>query len=138
MITNPMWKLVNLPKITDARGNLSFIEGGNRHVPFDIKRVYYLYDVPADADRGAHGHKDLQQLIIAISGSFEVVLDNGYVKETFQLRRPWQGLYIPAGTWRDLINFSSGAVSVVLASEYYEEADYFRDYGDFIDYIHSK
>ncbi len=139
MYREPSWKRIDLPRISDRRGNLSFIEGGDgRHVPFDIKRVYYLYDVPADAMRGAHGHKNLQQLMIAISGSFEVTLDNGYVKESFQLRKPWEGLYIPPGTWRDLNNFSAGAVSLVLASDYYDEADYFREYQDFINYIRAK
>lgn len=134
MQNKPLWEIVELPKITDRRGNLSFMEGG-RHIPFEMKRMYFLYDVPADAERGAHGHKDLEQLIIAISGSFDIVLDNGFVKETFTLRRPWQGLYVPPGTWRDLKNFSGGAVCVVLASDFYKESDYFREYDDFLNFV---
>ncbi len=128
MKINP--KVITLPKHTDRRGNLSFIEE-NTHVPFDIKRVYYLYDMPAGAERGAHGHKALEQLIIPLSGSFEIILDNG--KETFPffLKKPWEGLYVPPMYWRELKEFSSGAVCMVLASEKYDENDYFRDYAEF-------
>lgn len=122
--------LINLPKITDPRGNLSFIEGG-QHIPFDIKRVYYLYDVPGGSDRGSHAHKNLHQFIVAMSGSFDVVLDDGKEKKRFQLNRSYNGLYVCPMMWRDLDNFSSGAVCMVLASAHYDENDYIRDYSQF-------
>ena len=124
-------KIVELPKISDPRGNLTFIEGG-RHVPFDIQRVYYLYDVPGGADRGAHAHKNLHQLIVAMSGSFDVVLDDGTHKHRFHLNRSYFGLYICPMMWRELDNFSSGSVCMVLASERYDESDYHRDYATFL------
>jgi len=124
-------KLIDLPKINDPRGNLTFIEGG-RHVPFDFKRVYYLYDVPGGAERGGHAHKDLHQLIIAMSGSFDIVLDDGRQKKRFHLNRSYYGLYVCPMIWREMDNFSSGAVSLVLASNLYDESDYYRDYGDFL------
>lgn len=123
-------KLIDLPKIADARGNLTFIEGG-RHVPFDIKRVYYLYDVPGGSERGGHAHKDLHQLIIAMSGSFDIVLDDGQNKKRIHLNRSYNGLYVCPMIWREMDNFSSGAVCLVLASNFYDEADYYRNYGDF-------
>ena len=123
--------LIELPKITDPRGNLSFIEGGQQ-IPFDIKRVYYLYDVPGGSDRGSHAHKNLHQFIVAMSGSFDVVLDDGKEKKRFYLNRSYNGLYVCPMMWRNLDNFSSGSVCMVLASEYYSEADYIRDYEDFI------
>ncbi len=123
-------KRIDLPKITDNRGNLTFIESNN-HIPFDIKRVYYLYDVPGGAERGGHAHYNLQQLIIAMSGSFDVVLDDGNRKERFHLNRSYNGLLIPTMLWRELDNFSSGSVCLVLASEKYEEDDYIRDYDKF-------
>ena len=123
--------MVSLPKITDHRGNLTFIEGLN-HIPFEIKRVYYLYDVPGGAVRGGHAHKKLQQLIIAIAGSFDVVLDDGDTRKTISLNRSYQGILIPNMTWRELENFSSGSVCLVLASEPYDEDDYYRDYDDFL------
>ena len=123
--------LIDLPKIPDARGNLTFIEGGV-HIPFDIKRVYYLYDVPGGASRAAHGHKNLHQLMIAMSGSFDVTLDDGHEKQIYHLNRSYCGLYIPPMIWRDLDNFSSGAVCMVLASEIYDENDYYRDYEQFL------
>lgn len=125
-------KIFDLPKITDPRGNLTFIEGGGRHVPFDIKRVYYLYDVPGGAERGGHGHKALHQLIIAMSGSFDVVLDDGNEKKRFHLNRSYYGLYVCPMIWRELDNFSSGSVCMVLASNLYDEEDYYRDYDSFI------
>ena len=124
-------KVVNLPKIQDPRGNLTFIEGGN-HVPFDIKRVYYLYDVPGGAERGGHAHKELSQLIVAMSGSFDVLLDDGTQKVKFHLNRSYNGLYVCPMIWRELDNFSSGSVCMVLASNYYDESDYYRIYNDFI------
>lgn len=123
--------LIELPKITDPRGNLSFIEGGQQ-IPFDIKRVYYLYDVPGGSDRGSHAHKNLHQFIVAMSGSFDVVLDDGKEKKRFYLNRSYNGLYVCPMMWRNLDNFSSGSVCMVLASEYYSEVDYIRDYADFI------
>ncbi len=124
-------KVIDLPKISDPRGNLSFIEGG-RHIPFDIKRVYYLYDVPGGSDRGSHAHKILHQYIVAMSGSFDVVLDDGKEKRRFHLNRSYYGLYVCPMMWRDLENFSSGSVCMVLASEHYDEADYIRDYSEFL------
>lgn len=124
-------KIVNLPKITDPRGNLTFIEG-ERHVPFDIKRIYYLYDVPGGAERGGHAHKNLHQLIIAISGSFDIVLDDGRNKKRIHLNRSYYGIYVCPMIWREMDNFSSGAVCLVLASNLYDEADYYRNYSEFI------
>lgn len=124
-------RIIDLPKIQEPRGNLTFIEGG-RHVGFDIKRIYYLYDVPGGAERGGHAHKELQQLIIAMSGSFDVVLSDGIERKRFHLNRPYYGLYVPTMLWRELDNFSSGSVCMVLASNYYDERDYYRDYGEFL------
>lgn len=123
-------KIVDLPKIEDPRGNLTFIEGG-QHIPFDIKRVYYLYDVPGGSSRGGHAHKALHQLLIAMSGSFDILLDDGEEKVKYHMNRSYYGLYIPPMTWREIDNFSSGSVCMVLASAHYEEADYFRDYSEF-------
>jgi len=121
----------DLTRIVDNRGNLTYIESG-KHIPFEIKRVYYLYDVPGGTSRGGHGHKKLKQLIIAISGSFDITVDDGCEKQIIHLNRSFQGLYIPPMMWRDLDNFSSGAVCMVLASEFYDEGDYFRDYDAFL------
>ncbi len=129
-------KIIDLPKITDQRGNLTFVEGG-MHIPFDIKRVYYLYDVPGGSERGGHAHKELQQLIIAMSGSFDVVLDDGNEKKRFHLNRSYYGLYVPIMLWRELDNFSSGAVCMVLASNHYDEKDYFREYSDYLKAVDS-
>lgn len=123
-------RIIDFPIIHEPRGNLSFIEG-EIHVPFDIKRVYYLYDVPGGAQRGGHAHKALQQVVIALSGSFDVVLDDGKDRRTFSLNRSYYGLYLPTMIWRELENFSSGAVCMVLASERFEESDYIREYDDF-------
>jgi hypothetical protein len=124
-------KIIELPKIHDPRGNLTFIEGGE-HIPFDIQRVYYLYDVPGGSERGGHAHTNLQQLIIAMSGSFDVVLDDGFEKKRFHLNRSYYGLYVNTMVWRELDNFSSGSVSMVLASNKYTEDDYIRDYQEFL------
>ena len=124
-------RLIELPKITDPRGNLTFIEGG-RHVPFDIRRVYYLYDVPGGACRAGHAHKKLNQLFIAMSGSFDVNVDDGFAQRKFYLNRPYLGLYVPSLIWRDIENFSSGAVCMVLASAPFDESDYYRCYEDFM------
>ena len=118
---------------SDRKGNLTVVENGVT-LPFDVKRVYYLYDVPGGESRGAHAHKELEQLIIAASGSFKVTLDDGKIKRTFFLNRPYQGLYVKPGMWRDLEDFSSGAVCMVLASEVYQAEDYSRDYQEFLDF----
>lgn len=123
-------QIVQLPVVHDPRGNLTYVEGG-QHVPFDIKRVYYLYDVPGGATRGGHAHKDLHQLIIAMSGSFDIVLDDGSRSHRYHLNRSYAGLYVPPMVWRGIDNFSSGSVCMVLASDHYDEADYYRDYDAF-------
>lgn len=122
--------IIELPKITDHRGNLTFIEG-NRHIPFSIRRAYYLYDVPAGAERGGHAHKVCQEFIIAASGSFTVIIDDGRKRRTFFLNRPHYGLYVPRMVWRELENFSSGSICLVVSSEEYDESDYYRDYSNF-------
>ena len=119
---------------SDRKGNLSVVENGIT-LPFDVKRVYYIYDVPGGESRGAHAHKALSQLIVAASGSFCVTLDDGRAKQTFFLNRPYQGLYVKPGIWRDLTDFSSGAVCMVLASEKYSKEDYIRDYEEFKKHI---
>lgn len=124
-------KIIELPKISNAQGNLTFIEGNN-HIPFDIRRVYYLYDVPGGAIRGGHAHKELHQLIVAMSGSFDIVINDGNEKQRFHLNRSYQGLYICPMIWRELDNFSSGSVCMVLASNLYDEDDYYRDYDNFM------
>lgn len=118
---------------SDRKGDISVVENG-KTLPFDVKRVYYLYDVPGGESRGGHAHKDLSQLIVAASGSFSVTLDDGKVKRTFFLNRPYQGLYVVPGIWRDLDDFSSGAVCMVLASHEYDPDDYIRSYCDYIEY----
>lgn len=130
-------RVIELPKISDPRGNLTFVEGCH-HIPFDIRRVYYLYDVPGGATRAAHGHRALHQFMIAMSGSFDVLLDDGHAKRKFHLNRSYYGVYIPPMIWRDLDNFSSGSVCMVLASERYDEFDYFRDYGKFLEAVRDR
>ena len=124
-------KIIDIPKIIDpkGRGKLSVVE--KNIIPFDIKRVYYLYDVPSDAYRGGHAHKNLIQFMIPLSGSFEVLVDDGTNKTKIMLNQPHKGLLIPKGIWREMDNFSSGAVCAVLASDYFDEEDYFRDYNEF-------
>lgn len=129
--------LIDLEKIADLRGNLTFIEG-MRHVPFDVQRVYYLYDVPGGEARGGHAHYNLQQLIIAVAGSFDVLLDNGFEKRAITCNRPFQGILMKSLVWRELNNFSSGAVCLVLASMRYDESDYIRDYKKFISVARNK
>ncbi len=124
-------EMVDLPKISDPRGNLTFVEA-NKHVPFDIERAYYLYDIPGGAVRGGHAHKELRELIIAMSGSFDVVLDEGYGLERIHLNRSYSGLFVGPMVWRELDNFSSGSVCLVLASTPYDESDYYRDYDEFL------
>ncbi|MCA0349643.1 MAG: FdtA/QdtA family cupin domain-containing protein [Bacteroidetes bacterium] len=129
--------LLTLPKNHQLNGNLTSITN-SQEVPFDIKRIYYLYDVPGGNSRGGHAHKDLYQIMIALSGSFSVTLDDGKLKRNFLLNQPYQGLLIPPGLWRDLDNFSSGSICMVLASDVYDENDYFRDYEKFIDWKSKK
>ena len=123
-------RIIELPRIADPRGNLTFIEA-NRHVPFEIRRVYYLYDVPGGAERGGHAHRRLMQFIVAMSGSFDVTVNNGNMRETFHLNRSYYGLYVCRMMWREIDNFSSGSVCLVLASAPYDESDYYRDYASF-------
>ena len=125
-------KIIDIRKFTDNRGYLSVIEAGS-DIPFEIKRIYYLYMVP-EAARGAHAHKQLQQLLVATSGSVDITLDDGTNKKTFHLDRPWKGLFVVPGLWRDLDNFSGGTVLLCLASEHYETNDYIRDYEEFLRY----
>ena len=126
-------KIIKLSKHHRRQGNLTVVENG-KDVPFDVKRVYYLYDVPGGATRGGHAHRELSQLIVAVSGCFSVTLDDGKCKRNFFLNRPYQGLYVKPGMWRDLTDFSSGAVALVLASEVYQKEDYIRDYEEFLEY----
>lgn len=129
-----MNKIIDLPKIFDPRGNLTVVEREN-HVPFDIKRVYWVYDVPGGEHRGGHAHKECKELLVAVSGSFTVTLDDGKEKHTYLLNHPYQGLFIDTNTWRTLDDFSSGAVCLVIASEKFEEDDYIREYDDFKEYV---
>lgn len=125
--------IIELDKHHHEKGNITVVEN-NITIPFDVKRIYYLYDVPGGESRGAHAHKELSQLVIATSGSFDVTLDDGNVKRTFSLNRPYQGLLVVPGIWRELTNFSSGSVCLVLASHEYDKADYIREYDEFIRY----
>lgn len=125
-------ELISIPKITEPRGNLSVIE--NDSIPFEMKRVYYLYDVPSGAERGGHAHKNLKQFLIALSGSFDVVLNDGIEQKTITLNKPFEGLLINSGIWRELNNFSSGSVCLVIASAVFDEADYIREFEDFMKY----
>lgn len=123
---------IELPQIQDPRGDLTFIEGGN-HIPFKIARVYYLYNVPVDSERGGHAHRELEQVVFALSGSFRMKIDDGHKKFEYWLRNPQKGLYISNMIWREMDSFSQGAVCMVLASHKYNELDYCRDYRAFLD-----
>jgi hypothetical protein len=124
-------RMIDLPKVSDPRGNLTFIES-DRHIPFIIKRVFYLYDVPGGANRAGHALRTCHQFIVAMSGSFDVILDDGETKKRYHLNRSYYGLYIPPLIWREIDNFSSGSVCLALASEIYSEADYYREYDSFL------
>ncbi len=126
--------IIELPKVHNVAGNITAINNGEGIVPFEVKRLYYLYDIPGGESRGAHAHKKLEQLIIAASGSFDITLDDGLTRRTFQLSRPYYGLYMPAGLWRELNNFSSGAICLVMASAKYSKKDYLRSYDSFLNY----
>lgn len=123
-------RVYELPKITDLRGNLTFVES-ERHIPFQMRRVFYLYDVPTGASRGAHAHRHQHQFLICLSGSFDVELDDGTHRSTVHLNRPWKGLHVPPSIWAAETNFDAGTVCLVLASDHYDESDYIRDYGDY-------
>lgn len=124
-------KIIELPKFTDPRGNLSFIEQ-NKHIPFEIKRTYWIYDVPGGEERGGHAFKENQEFIVALSGAFDVIVDDGENKKTFTLNRSYYGLFVPAGLWRTMENFSTNSLALEFGSEHYSEGDYIREYGDFI------
>jgi len=128
--------ILDLPKVADPRGNLTFIEG-EKHVPFEIKRVFFLYDVPTEEGRGAHAHKTLHQFLVCLSGSFDVQLDDGENRTSVHLNRPWRGLHIPPMVWAAEANFDAGSVCLVLASDVFNESDYIRNYEDFIRYANA-
>lgn len=129
-----MVKIIQLPKILDRRGNLSFFESSNQ-IPFEIKRTYWIYDVPGGETRGGHAYRSLQEIVIALSGSFDVHVEGKFGNEVFSLNRSYNALYLPAGTWRSLQNFSTNAVCLVAASAAYDEADYIRDYNQFKSFL---
>ncbi len=124
-------RIIEFPRMIDPEGSLTFIENG-RQIPFDLKRVFYIYDVPTAESRGAHAHKQLQQVIICLSGSFDVLIDDGEQRREVRLHRPWRGLYIPRMIWARIINFDPGSVCLVLASELYSEEDYYREYAEYL------
>ena len=124
-------RIFDLPKVSDPRGNLTFIES-ERHIPFNIKRIFYLYDIPTAESRGAHAHKRLEQVVICLAGSFDVHVDDATNKRSVHLNRPWQGLYVPSMIWAAEINFDPGSVCLVLASELYDATDYYRDYDEYV------
>lgn len=125
-------KLIELPKFTDPRGNLSFVEQLN-HIPFEIKRTYWIYDVPGGESRGGHAFKKNEEFIVALSGAFDVVVDDGHCKKVFMLNRSYYGLYVPAGLWREMINFSTNSLALEFGSEHYVKEDYIRDYNEFLE-----
>ena len=124
-------KIIELPKFLDARGNLSFAQN-NTHIPFEIKRTYWLYDVPGGESRGGHAYRETEEFVIALSGSFDVIVDDGKEKKTFHLNRSYYGLYIPKGMWREIDNFSTNSLALEFASTKYDPADYIRDYDEFL------
>ena len=126
--------IIELPKVHNVAGNITAINNGEGIIPFEMKRLYYLYDIPGGESRGAHAHKELEQLIIAASGSFDITLDDGKTKRTFNLTKPYYGLYLPSGIWREINNFSSGAICLVLASQPYNADDYVRDYDEYLEF----
>lgn len=132
MKNSPEARLITLPRIYDPRGNLTFVENADGKIPFEIQRVYWTYDVPAGEERGGHSHHDCHEMLVAVSGSFNVNLFDGENWRTFSLNRPFEGLYIPPGYWRTLDNFASGSVLLVMSSMPYEEADYVRDFDEFM------
>ena len=125
-------KIISLPKVEDLRGSLTFIE--RNHLPFESKRIFYIYDIPTGKSRGAHAHKKCKQFMICLSGSFDVEVDDGVIRKTFHLNRPWEGLYVPPMVWAAETNFDPGSLCLVLCSDFYDEDDYIRDYNDFIKY----
>lgn len=125
-------RIIELPKFLDSRGNLSFVEQLN-HIPFEIKRTYWIYDVPGGEGRGGHAFKENQEFIVALSGAFDVIVDDGQQKKTFTLNRSYYGLYVPAGTWREMINFSTNSFALEFGSIYYDKSDYIRDYNQFLE-----
>jgi len=127
-------KLIEFPKINDPRGNLTFI-ASNKEIPFEYKNLFYLYDVPTNATRGSHAHRNLEQVLICLSGSFDVNLDDGFEKKTIKLNRPWQGLYVHPMIWSYLSNFDSGTVCLVLNSDFYDESEYVREYDEFLNLV---
>lgn len=131
------FQIINLPKFLDDRGNLSFVEQF-KHIPFKIERTYWIYDVPGGESRGGHAYKENQELIIALSGSFDVVLDNGQIKETYSLNRSYYGLFVPKGVWREMTNFSTNSLALILSSTSYDEQDYIRDYETFKLFVNGK
>lgn len=131
-------KIISLPRNHHANGNLTVVEGDSNPLPFDINRVYYLYDVPAGEERGGHSHRELQQFLVAINGAFDVVIDDGVKSKRITLNRPFMGLHIVPGIWRVLDNFTSGAVCLVMASHHYDENDYIRDYDKFLELTKDK
>lgn len=134
---NTQLRIIDLPKIEDPRGNLTFIEENN-HIPFDIKRVYWIYDVPGGQLRGSHAYKKLHEFIVALSGSFDVFLDDGKEKKKFSLNRSYYGLYVPNMLWRTMNNFSTNALCMVLASRHYSQEDYIRNYNEFLKLAHNE
>ena len=124
-------RIIEFPRIEDRRGNLTFVEAA-RHVPFAFPRIYYVYDVPGGAERGGHAHQECEEVIVAMSGSFDVAVDDGHERKRFHLNRSYYGLYVPRLIWRELDNFSSGSICFVLASDHYKESDYYREYDEFI------
>lgn len=131
MEASPNPRIIDLPKLLDQRGNLSFIEEF-KHIPFKIKRTYWIYDVPGGESRGGHAYKDTEEFIVALSGAFEVILDDGEKKESFLLNRSYYGLYVPKGYWREMVNFSTNSVGLILAPTLYEQDDYIRNYDEFL------